>query len=89
MKNQNVVKLIALSSGISKKSGKVYYRALFMRHLPSGEPVVKETFINPAVGDSCRAQGLTENVDVELQIGLNQYLNFEIVGITPAEEEVF
>lgn len=87
--NNNIVRLVALSSGVSKKTGKVYYRALFMRHLPSGEPVVKETFINSAVGDACRAQGLIENVDVELQIGLNQYLNFEIVGILPAEEEAF
>ena len=84
------VKLIALSSGTSKKGNK-YYRGGFKTKLSDGNPVIREYFLPVSVGDECKRNGILEDVDVMIEAGFNEFLGLEIQSIRLAddEEEVF
>lgn len=82
------VRLIALMSGISKK-GSRYYRAVFKSKMSNGVPIVKELFLPVKVGEMCESKGITEDVEVEVTGGFNEYLSLEITDIKRVEEEVF
>lgn len=82
---KKTIKLIALNGGVSK-AGKKYYRATFKSKTPSGEPVIASFFLNEAVGDSCRAKGLLEDVDVVVEAGMDDFLRLAITNIIPADE---
>jgi hypothetical protein len=84
------VKLIALSSGTSKKGNK-YYRGVFKTKLSDGNPVIREYFLPVSVGDECKRNGILEDVDVMIEAGFNEFLGLEIQSIRLAddEEEVF
>lgn len=88
MAKGEVVRLIALSSVTSKKTGKVWYRAILRSYTPDGSPVCKEFWLSQNVGDECKRLGIVEDVDVIVEAGLDEFLRFEITRITPALEGV-
>jgi hypothetical protein len=80
------VKLIALSSGTSKKGNK-YYRGVFKTKLPDGNPVIREYFLPVSVGDECKKNGILEDVEVVIKAGFNEFLGLEIQSIKLADDE--
>lgn len=80
------VRLIALSSGVSKKGNK-YYRVVFKTKSSDGTPIIREYFIPVSVGDECKKQGILEDVDVIVEAGFNEFLGLEIQSISRADDE--
>lgn len=91
MRQNHVVRLVALSSGVGAKSGKQWYKALLKSHTKTkdGSPIYAELWITPEVGDECKRLGLVEDVDVIVEAGLDDFLRFQITQILPAEIDVF
>lgn len=85
MKQNNIVKLVALSGGTSK-TGKKYYRATFKRRLSDGTPITREYFLPEEVGDYCKSHELVEDVDVIIEAGMDELLRLAITNILPADE---
>ncbi|MBM6668984.1 hypothetical protein H6A64_14400 [Lacrimispora saccharolytica] len=87
MKQNNIIKLVALSGGTSK-TGKKYYRATFKRRLSDGTPITREYFLPEEVGDYCKSHELIEDVDVIVEAGMDGLLRLAITNILPADEAV-
>lgn len=87
---KKIVRLVALSSGISKKGNK-FYLGLFKAKLPDGNPVTREYFLPVSVGDECKKNGILEDIDVEVEAGFNEFLGLEIQKIKLADsgKEIF
>lgn len=60
---------------------------MFKGNLSDGTPVTKEYFLSEEVDDSCVAQGILEDVNVEIEAGMNQYLGLDITQIRLAETD--
>lgn len=80
------LRLLALESGISSKSGKAWYKALFRGKTKEGASVTKEFWLSEEVGKSALSQGLKEDMDVYVECGLNDYLSPEIQEIQAVEQ---
>lgn len=88
MKRNEVVKLIALSRGKSKTTGKSWYRGTMKGHAPDGTPIVAEFWIDETVGDECVRLGLIEDVYVRIEAGLDDFLRLTITKISPADNSL-
>lgn len=87
MKYQKIVRLVALSRLTSKKTGDTLYRVSLKKSTPDGLPRTAEFWIDKSIGEECIRLGLTEDVDVCVVAGFDEFLRLAIVQILPAESD--
>ncbi|OUQ49892.1 hypothetical protein [Lachnoclostridium sp. An118] len=85
MKYQEVIRLVALSRLKSKKTGDVLYRVSLKKSNPDGLPRTAEFWLDKSIGEECIRLGLTEDVDVRVVTGFDEFLRLAIVQILPAD----
>ena len=74
-------RLVALTVGEKKTGGKWYKATLKVRN-SKGIPQVQDFFLSPEVGASAERAGLIEDVDVNIDLGFDDYMRTCITSLT-------
>lgn len=85
MVNSDDIILLALQNGVSKQSGKPWFKVTLKGHKDDGAPIIKEHFISASVAQPLLAVGALEDVPVEVDCRLDEYLNPHICAIRPLD----
>lgn len=82
MKN---LKLVCLISGQKKDGNGMWHKATFKARSSNGQPVLRDFFLSEEVADSMRMQGLIDDVDVLVEVGLDDLLRPTITKVKKAD----
>lgn len=85
MVNSGDIILLALQNGVSKQSNKPWFKVTLKGHKDDGSPIIREHFISASVAQPLLAAGAVEDVPVEVDCRLDEYLNPHICAIRPLD----
>lgn len=83
----NKIILVALMSG-QGKAGKPWYRAILKTKTSDGSSIVREHWLDEKVAKATIQAGLTDDCEVSVTCGLDEYLRPTITGISSVDDEV-
>lgn len=78
-----ILRLVALVQGTTKE-GKTWAKIMLKKRTLDGTPVLKEFYIDPKIALKMASERLTEDVDVTIELGMDEYLRPTIVGVRRA-----
>ena len=73
--------LVAMVSGQRKNGQGAWYRATLKGRDDAGNPVVRDFFLSPEVGEKAVKDGMLEDCAVKVQLGFDNYMRPNIIGL--------